>query len=104
MTNISRITNERSEGQLTLVINLCTFCKEVLGASVNTVSMEVVGLEELGPELSLWHLCRHILQVLLSYCRVCLKYRLDYVCCQVVLQSVAAISLWLDVGLGKMPM
>ena len=59
--------------------------------------MEVVALEELGPELLLAHLDGDVLEVLPPHRRVRLEDALDDVGGEVVLEPVGAVRLRLDV-------
>ena len=60
--------------------------------------MEIVRLEELGPELLFTQLGRHILNMLLLHRRISLEYGVNDVWGEVVLQSIRPICLRLDLS------
>ena len=60
--------------------------------------MEIVRLEELGPELLFTQLGRYVLNVLFLHRRISLEYGVNDVWGEVVLQSIRPIRLWLDLS------
>ena len=57
------------------------------------ISVKVVGLEELCPELMFTHFGRHVLEVFSLDRRVSLEDGLDDVVGQIVLQTIRSVSL-----------
>ena len=75
------------------------FCRTPVKRTLQFKSpMEIVRLEELGPELLFTQLGRHILNVFLFHGRVRLEYGLDDVWGEIVLQPVCPVRLGLDLS------
>lgn len=90
-----------SRRETTLFVLSGALGEEILAVRVEPVAVEVVRVEELGPELGLGHLGRHALQVLLLHRRVRAEDAGHQLRRQVVAQPVAAVGLRFDVGLRR---
>jgi hypothetical protein len=92
-------TNSQEVKWRTLIIKFGAFCKQILAASINTITMKIMWLKKFCPELWFSQLMWHILQVFLFYCWICFENTLYNVSCKIVLQSITAICLGFDVSL-----
>lgn len=81
-----------------LVIDSRTFGKQILAACIDAITMEVVRLKELGPELRLGQLGRNVLGMFALHRRICLEYAINDIGSEIVFETVAAIRLRFDVG------
>ena len=90
---------EKLKELLTSFILSRALCKDVLAGEIDSVAMKIMTLEKLRPELLLAHLMRNKLQVLLLNGRVCSEDRFDGFWCDVVLDSITAVSLRTNISL-----
>jgi hypothetical protein len=83
----------------TLIIKFGAFCKQILAASINTITMEIMWLKKFGPKLWFGQLMWNELQVFLFHCWICFENTFYNVSCEIVLKSITAICLGFDVSL-----
>lgn len=93
------IVRRRSDRQLQcLIVDSGTFREQILAAGVDAIPMEVVRLEELGPELRFGQLGRHVLRMLALNGRIRFENAINDVRREIVLEAVAAVRLRFYVG------
>lgn len=81
-----------------LIIDFAALGEDILGASSQTISMKVMGLEKLCPEFGFRHFGRYILHVLALNGGICFKNAVDDVRGKIVFEAIAAVGLRLDVS------